>query len=112
MVIKSNIIVENINREKEILSVKEIRYLEVDRRKLKVVAGDRKEYYIREKISDFEKKLDQYESLIRIGKSFIINVKYVDCWEKKGLVIEGEYISISPKRYEKFEEKIKNVMKI
>ena len=109
---KENIIIENAKGEKEIIPTSKIRYLEADRRRLKVIIGDGKNHYIKEKISDFEKKLEQYYGFIRVGRSYIINIFHVDHWERRGLVIEGKYISISASRYKDFEKEIERIMNL
>lgn len=108
----NNIIIENSKGEKEIISIERIKYLEADRRRLKVNIGDGKNYYIKGKISDFEKELDKYEGFVRISRSYIINVMHVEHWKKRGLVIEGKFITISPRRYLTFEKEILKVGKV
>ena len=108
----NNVIIENSKGEKEIISIDKIKYMEADRRRLKLNIGDGKNYYIKVKISDFEKELDKYDGFIRISRSYIINVIHVEHWKKRVRVIGEKAISISPRRYTDFEKEILKVGKV
>lgn len=103
-------IVASKERQKRKLFLDDIYYFEIKGRLIHV-HGTEGVFTYYEKISVLEDSLKD-KGFFRCHKSYLINLKYVDAYNRQEAILEdGEKIVISKRRYEKFCKEILGVMR-
>ena len=103
-------IIVSRERQKKKLFLDDIYYFEIKGRMVYAhVAEGIFTYY--EQIGELEDKLQDY-GFFRCHKSYLINLKYVDGYNRQEAILEnGEKIVIAKRRYEKFAQEMLKVMR-
>ena len=103
-------IIVSRERQKKKLFLDDIYYFEIKGRMVYAhVAEGIFTYY--EQIGELEDKLQDY-GFFRCHKSYLINLKYVDGYNRQEVILEnGEKIVIAKRRYDKFAQEMLKVMR-
>lgn len=97
-------------REKKKLFLDHIWYFEI-RGRMVEVHGTEGNFTYYERIGDLEKRLGE-KGFFRCHKSYLINLKYVDGYNRQEAILEnGERVVIAKRRYEEFCQEILKFMK-
>lgn len=103
-------IVVSRERQKKKLFLDDIYYFEINRRVVDVHGAEGIFTYY-EQIGELEDKLSD-KGFFRCHKSYLINLKYVDGYNRQEVILEnGETIVIAKRRYEEFCQKVLEVMR-
>lgn len=103
-------IIVSRERQKKKLFLDDIYYFEIKGRVVDV-HGPEGIFTYYEKIGELENKL-LGKGFFRCHKSYLINLKYVDGYNRQELVLEnGEKIVIAKRRYDKFVQEVLKVMR-
>lgn len=106
----SEFIIVSKERNKKKLFLDDIYYFEIKVRMIDV-HGTEKVFSYYEQIGGLENKLRD-KGFFRCHKSYLINLKYVDVYNRQEVILEnGEKIMIAKRRYEEFCQKILKFMK-
>lgn len=103
-------IIVSRERQKKKLFLDDIYYFEI-RGRIVDVHGPEGIFTYYEQIGELENKLRD-KNFFRCHKSYLINLKYVDGYNRQEAVMEnGEKIVIAKRRYDKFVQKVLKVMR-
>ncbi len=103
-------IIVSRERQKKKLFLDDIYYFEIRGRMIDV-HGTEGIFSYYEQIGELENKL-QDKGFFRCHKSYLINLKYVDVYNRQEVVLEnGEKIVIAKRRYDKFLQEVLKVMR-
>ncbi len=103
-------IIVSRERQKKKLFLDDIYYFEI-RGRMVDVHGSEGIFTYYEQIGELENKL-QDKGFFRCHKSYLINLKYVDVYNRQEVVLEnGEKIVIAKRRYDKFLQEVLKVMR-
>lgn len=103
-------IIVNKERQRTKLFLEDIYYFEIKGRLIYVHEADRTVSYY-EQMGVLERNL-QEKDFFRCHKSYLINLKYVDSYNRQEVILDnGERIMIAKRRYEDFCRKIIHYMK-
>lgn len=100
----------SMERQKKKLYLDDIRYFEIRGRKIDIHGkGDTLTYY--EQIGVLEKSL-QGKGFFRCHKSYLINLKHVDTYNRQDVILDsGEQVPIAKRRYDDFTVEILSYMR-
>ena len=100
----------SVERQKKKLYLDDICYFEIRGRKIDIHGkGDTLTYY--EQIGVLEKSL-QGKGFFRCHKSYLINLKHVDTYNRQDVILDsGEQIPIAKRRYDDFTKEILSYMR-
>ena len=103
-------IIVSRERQKKKLFLDDIYYFEIKGRVVDV-HGQEGIFAYYEQIGELENKL-QGKGFFRCHKSYLINLKYVDMYNRQEVILEnGESIVIAKRRYDKFCQEVLKVMR-
>ena len=103
-------IIVSRDRQKKKLFLDDIYYFEIKGRMVDVHGSEGIVTYY-EQIGELEEKLRD-KGFFRCHKSYLINLKYVDVYNRQEVILEnGETIVIAKRRYEEFCQKVLKVMR-
>ncbi len=103
-------IIVSKERQKKKLFLDDIYYFEIKGRMIDVHGAEGIFTYY-EQIGELEKKLRD-KGFFRCHKSYLINLKYVDVYNRQEVILEnGEEIMIAKRRYEEFCQEVLKVMR-
>lgn len=92
----------------EKILIDSITYIEVNKKKITIHTFDNV-FYTRNSIENLEKELDIY-NFFRCHKSYLINMKYIECISKNIVAINGEEIPVSKHRISHLKTKLTHVL--
>ena len=103
-------IIVSRERQKKKLFLDDIYYFEIKGRMIDV-HGPEGIFTYYEQIGELENKLRD-KGFFRCHKSYLINLKYVDGYNRQEVILEnGEKIAIAKRRYDKFVQEVLKVMR-
>lgn len=88
-IIKKRLISFKIDGKSILLHADEILYLYSIGNYIKMICLDEREYIIYGSMAEWNKKL-MYYGIVRVHKSFMVNLKYIDYWDKKLKIRNGD----------------------